>query len=153
MMLRRWHIPHGRLGLGLLLLATLGTSGCFGSKGDVSGTVTFQGKHLSSGAVVIVGSDNQPMHADIQADGSYKVEGVPVGQARITVHSPDPALRPLKKKGKAKSRPDDRAEPPAGSPNRANWFPIPARYGNLDQSGLSVSVNSGPNTHNITLKE
>ena len=31
-------------------------------------------------------------------------------------------------------------------------FPIPAKYGSADQSGLTYTVKPGPNTYNIELQ-
>lgn len=148
-----------RLILALPVLASL--IGCGGS-GTVSGTVTFrpQNKKVVHGTVMVVGKDGTPRYGPIQKDGTYRVDGVPAGPAKLTVSSPNPsgnaqpgAPAGLTKSGKpligasaAGSVPGPSAtEPPA------DWFPIPDKYGDLEKSGLTCTVKSGVTPNDITL--
>src|SRR5215475_11261466 len=70
-------------------LALLAVSGC-ASQGDVTGTVTYQGKNVASGSVIIRGSDLLPYSGAIEEDGTYVVRNVPTGLAKITVVSLPP---------------------------------------------------------------
>jgi hypothetical protein len=81
----------GLLLAGCLMLLTLGAAGCGGVKGDLFGKVSYQGKPLALGSVLIVATDSKPRTAGIEADGSYHFDDVPVGEAKLTIYSPDPA--------------------------------------------------------------
>jgi hypothetical protein len=141
-----------RRGTILLLLALL-TTGCLRRKGELSGQVSYQGKPLTSGSVVVVGEDNMPLRAAIGADGRYTVVGVPIGEVRVAVHSPNPSRRVSAKDPKQKRppRPGVRPVPPPEPPPPPGWFPIPTRYGDLDKSELRTTVKAGPNSYDIPL--
>lgn len=130
---------------GLMALA-LG-AGCGGS-GDVSGKVTYKGKAVASGAVLVFASDQLPYYAEIQKDGSFAVAGVPRGEALIGVNSPDPKVlyAPVATKLGKKL-------PPASPPDPRNWFPLPAKAGDPTTSGLTATIVAGPNVLNLDLKD
>jgi hypothetical protein len=54
--------------------------------GTITGMVTFQGKPLTGGFVTFV-TEKGKADAKINADGTYRVRGVPVGPAKIVVAS------------------------------------------------------------------
>ena len=43
-----------------------------------------------TGVVMIVGADGVPHYGAITPDGTYRVQGVPVGSARVTRNGPAP---------------------------------------------------------------
>ena len=100
-------------------LALCQVAGCGPSPGEISGTVTFQGKTLASGTVIIVGSDLLTYYGNIEDDGTYTVAKVPTGPAKIVVFSP-PAFRADPKK----------------------WFPLPKKYEEFETSGLTLTVTA-----------
>lgn len=65
-------------------------SGCSSRKAALTGKVTFNGKPLAMGTVNVVGADGIAIPTVIGEDGSYRVEGVIVGIAKIGVSSPKP---------------------------------------------------------------
>jgi hypothetical protein len=137
---------------GLLVLCLCG---CAAPTGNLSGKVSYQGKKLVWGSVVLVGEDQKPVQARIQPDGTYLVKDVPFGLVRIAVHSPDPGLAPPDRKqrgpkdaGKADIIPS-KASP---RPETADWFPIPASYNDLDKSGLSMRIDRPESSFDILLK-
>ena len=143
----------GVAGFGLLLALT--SLGC-GGVGDVSGKVTYDGKAVTNGTVVVYASDGRPIHADIQKDGTYVAPAVATGEAKFTVHSPDPTVpqQDLKKRGgggDSERKPED-AKTTRPSVGGKKWFPIPEKYGDPLQSGLSLKVVRGNNPFDIDLK-
>src|SRR5262245_15108237 len=95
---------------GLLLAAGVG---CGAGRGDLAGTVSYEGKPLRSGSVSVLGSDGLTKGALIQSDGTYRVQDIAGGPAKVAVLSPDPAKsqpRPRKKE----------AAPP--KVDRTGWF-------------------------------
>ena len=137
------------------VLAVLALAGCGKGHGVVTGTVTFQGRPLVYGSVVILASDGIPRNAHILPGGSYTLPDVPCGDAKLAVHSPDPAqMDELLKAEKIKvqkglSRSLDRKLPDI---DRAKWFPIPPGYGDFEKSGLELSVQEGTNSFDLRLK-
>lgn len=117
--------------------------GCGGGKESgekVTGKVLLGKKPLPSGTVSFIADGKGGGVAAAQiASGRYSLE-VPKGPYRITVTTPAKA-----------------GSPPPGTPDPQNTkklrtVEIPARYGDYGNSGLTVVVKKGPQTHDITLK-
>lgn len=106
--------------LGLLLVA----AGCGPARTEVSGTVRYQGKPLTSGHVIVVDADHVPHTSPIGPEGSYAVAGVPVGPVRFAV---------LPSKGSSGDM-------------------LPHHYFSPATSGLSTTLNSAPNTYDLDLQ-
>lgn len=126
------------------------TAGCGAKVATVSGKVTYQGKPVVYGVVSIIGPDGITQSGSIEPDGSFTVRGVGVGEGKVAVTSmkpPDGTGSKAKGVGRDAPGDDERkpAEPdPAASPEVIkNWFPIPAKYGDHKQSGLTVTVGDG----------
>ena len=146
---------HRRHGVTWVTLACL-IAGCGGGSGDVTGKVSFKGKSVASGSVVLIGSDGSPRYCDIQPDGTYRFTGVPAGEAKLGVNSPNPlpdpqrlalARAPVKRGGPSK---DAITNTPSSDPRL--WFPIPHAVGDPETSQLRTTIRGGENTHNIDLK-
>src|SRR4029077_6705571 len=110
----------------LFCLTFLAITGCGAGTGDVTGTVTYQGKTVASGTVLIVGSDSLPYYGNIQDDGTYTVPKVPTGPAKIAVLSPGPdagknveAILRVTKRGV-----EGPARPLAFRGDPKKWFPL-----------------------------
>jgi hypothetical protein len=132
----------------LVAAAVMWAAGCTGGTTDVAGTVTYNGKPVPHGTVVIVGADGLSRSGAIQHDGSYRVKDVPVGAARVAVSSPRPpgsapsARQPVEG-GADKDRPLPEPPPSAPAEGSQNWISIPERYGDPKTSGLSLIVKPG----------
>jgi hypothetical protein len=125
-------------------------AGCDGKVATVTGKVTFQGKPIVFGTVSIIGPDGMTQSGPIQPDGSFSVPGVGVGEGKVAVTSlkpPDGTDGKAKRGGRdAGGHDDERAMPPeAAAPADVlkNWFPIPPKYGDHKQSGLTIPVGDG----------
>lgn len=126
------------------------TAGCDARVATVTGTVTFRGKPIVFGTVSIIGPDGMTHSGPIQPDGSFSVAGVKFGEAKVAVTSlkpPDGTNGQAKRGGRdAGGHDDERAmKPEAAAPADVlkNWFPIPSKYGDHKQSGLTVTVGDG----------
>jgi hypothetical protein len=126
-------------GISLLILASVGCSG----RGDVSGKVTYKGKPLVFGTVLIQGSDGSSQQGNIEKDGSFTVRGVAPGVARVAVNSPNPRNITLVVKDPSKKR--------EGYPDAPGWFDIPKKYENVESSGLKYTIKGGSNTIDIEM--
>lgn len=71
----------------LFAAGLLAAMGCNAYTGSVSGTITYKGEKVASGTVSFL-SQGRVVEADIH-DGTYHVEGVPPGEAIVTVVRPD----------------------------------------------------------------
>jgi hypothetical protein len=127
-------------------------AGC-GGTGDLSGKVSYNGKPLVVGSVLLIGVDNKPRTTWIE-DGTYHFAGVPVGEAKIAVFSPDPAeVEARRRRSSARRSPprqQDAPRPPAV--DNSSWFPIPAEYSDIDHPELRATINRGPNTYDLEMK-
>jgi hypothetical protein len=136
---------------GLAVLLGLACAGCGPGKGDVSGRVTSNGRPVVTGTVSVLGSDGLLRSGDIGPDGTYRVEGVAAGPAKVAVTSPDPwdeyqkLVKVQKSKGAA-----DRIKPPAI--DKKDWFPLPKAYEGPEQSPLSFTVQGGANEYDVPLR-
>ncbi len=125
----------------LLLFA----AGCGKSTGEVSGTVSYQGKLLPSGTVTFFNQDNQIVGASSINAGKYTIRKVPAGPVKITVITLPASEKGTVEKSKV-------APPPKGMPVPPESIAIPSKYGNPEQSGLTYEVRSGPQDYSIELK-
>jgi hypothetical protein len=139
--------------IGIVVLAA---AGCGPGSADVTGKVTYKGKPVVCGAVVIVGADGLPKSGLIQPDGTFRVEAVRVGPARVAVTSPPPAsaasTRPKARGGRDAGGDGEKTPPPQAPPADPevvkNWVSLPEKYGDPTQSGLTIDV---PSAQPVTL--
>lgn len=111
----------------LLLCAVVPVLGC-GGKATITGTVSHGGQPVVWGTVALKGADGKIHVGEIGLDGAFRIEGIPPGEYRVAVMSPDPA------KALGKKRP----LPPAGA-----WKPLPPTAGDYETSGLTKTVAAG----------
>src|SRR5262245_12688033 len=86
----------GRWGLFLILVVSVGLSGCGGATGNISGKVSYKGAVLKGGSLTFVSSDKKPsVSTQINEDGTYTATRVPAGVVKVCVSTE--ALNPTKK--------------------------------------------------------
>jgi len=90
-------------------------------------------------------------------DGDYSLDGIPVGDTKITVVTIDPATAGGgggggPEKNEAGANPDAQPVAPKKAKGPSNYVSIPARYQDPAHSGLSLTVKAGPQTYNVELK-
>ncbi len=116
--------------------------GCGKSKGTISGTVKFKGTPLTSGTVLFHGPDGYVDSTSISATGEYRLENFPVGEARITVVT----------QRYEKVEPSGGPSAPGGARKEVKGFvAIPKKYSDPDRSGLTWTVQKGPQQRDIDL--
>ena len=135
----RWLRPAGFF---LLLLAV----GCGGGAktANVSGKVSYNGKAIASGQVTFEGEGGRTGTGPI-ADGKYTIPDAPVGPVRIGVVS-------IKRGPKAVNPMEAGSGTPAPPAPPAKPVPVPERFGTPAKSGLSYTVATGSQTHDIDIK-
>ncbi|MBA2113214.1 hypothetical protein [Bremerella alba] len=122
--------------------------------GSVHGTVTYDGKPLKRGAIIVEVEGNRPSHGQIE-DGQIlnlstftANDGVPVGEAKVAVNSfaePDLANH------LAANLPSDR--PPETGNIVSGKNQIPLRYANPATSGLTATIKPGENDLSFDLSK
>src|SRR4051794_17669711 len=70
--------------VGLLAFFALGCQG----RGDMTGKVSYKGKPVPFGTVLVQSNDGSSHQANIEPDGTYSIQGVLVGTVRVAVNSP-----------------------------------------------------------------
>jgi hemoglobin len=91
----------------------------------LSGKITYKGKPLTEGNIVLVGSDGKSTKAAISAEGTYAAEGLKPGQYTITVQGTKDTKHPV----------------------------APAKYSDEATSGLKVIALTGVNPLDIELQD
>jgi hypothetical protein len=132
-------------------LAVLALAGCGPGAGSVSGKVTYKDKPLPGGTVTFFAPDKKAYPAVIGTDGTYTLDRVPVGPAKITV-APPVALGPMRPgmkmdPSKVGGAPEGAAPAPAEKP-----VSLPEKYQDPEKSELTYTVTTGKQEHNIPLK-
>ena len=137
--------------LSALLLSQPGCSGSGDQPelGQVSGTVTLDGKPLSGVAVVFQPESGRPARATTNAEGKYELKyiretlGTKVGHNRVEI-APN-------EEGEDDGEPEGDADgPQARRPVNSGKPSIPARYNT--QSQLEADVKPGKNTFDFKLE-
>jgi hypothetical protein len=130
----------------LLASAALALAGCGGgpATATVTGAVVFDGRPVTGGAISFISKDGMPHQADIRSDGTYRVDGVPVGPAIVVLTPPPPADESAA--GMRLKDPKSKATPVAAPAI------IPARYVSAATSDLTYEVKAGENKYDPPLK-
>ncbi|MCI0458008.1 MAG: hypothetical protein L0Z62_13675 [Gemmataceae bacterium] len=149
--------PSRCLALPVVAALTVLAAGCGGGQGNLSGKVALNksGKthSLAMGNVMVIGSDGKPYYSPIGEDGSYRVTGIPPGEAKIVVSSPDPKLVELgASRGKERDGGEERKSEPQPKSDRGKWIEIPKKYEGADTTDLKVTIRTGDNPFDITLE-
>lgn len=124
-------------------MAFLALAGCKGggSESTVSGSVSFKGKPICCGYVLMRFDNGNEANGMITGDGTYIIYTTERGHAKIAVGSPKPAVV-------KNERPGAQVDPTAPDPNK--WFEIPAKYADPNTSGKEATIK-GNDKVNIEL--
>ena len=116
---------------------------------SVTGHVLFDGQPVAGGQVSFVAKAGEVKTANIESDGSYKVDDVPLGEAIVLVFGPPPSsAAPPARSGMAKKL----AAAPNPPPTASKGPTLPAKYGDEATSDLRYTVTSGPNSYDPPIK-
>jgi len=130
-------------------LFMLAVAGCGGGTGTLTGKVSYKGKPVVYGSVLVRCADGIQRAGNIELDGSYTVLNVPTGPVKIGVDSPEPpSAADISHRG---SRPGAKAAAAAPTVDRSKWVKLPDKYADPDQSGQATTVTVGTTPFDITL--
>lgn len=142
-------IPLARRRHALACLTFLTLTGC--GSNSVSGKVTYNGKPLVGGTVTFFTADQQVKSSVIGADGTYAIDKLATGPAKITVSPPVP---PPRMPTGMRMDPKKMGAPAGEGPRTTNVKPVslPAKYTDPAKTELTYTVTSGKQEHDIDLK-
>jgi len=123
------------------------SSGCGAGKVDVSGTVTCNGRPVTTGSISLIASDKIQYEGPINADGTFTIVGVPSGEVKIGVYSPattvvTTGVRPVAPNTSSRIGGAPRETQVTASAQNLN--PVPERFADPLNSGLTGVVGSDP---------
>lgn len=127
-------------------------NGCAGGAsgpktGQVSGTVTYQGKPVSGVTVVFHPSSGPVATGTTDDSGEFQLmtskpgDGAPVGMCKVTISAPTPV-------GESDPAAAEKAAAEAAAQSK-----IPAKYQSPDSSGLTYDVKEGQNDAKFDLTD
>jgi hypothetical protein len=133
----------------LLLAVLLAAGGCGGRYASVSGKVTYRGRTVTSGSVLLKSADDERVEAaPILPDGTYRLRRAPLGQVGVGVDNPPPS-RPAV--ARAALDPSEAAEVREAAAQARNFVAVPPRYRDPGSSGITTTLKGGENTFDIAL--
>src|SRR5437588_3553045 len=133
----QWALVAG--GVFLVLIGAAGVAGGRGNKSEVTGKVTYRGRPVVCGAVILVSTDGVTAAAGpIKPDGTYTVTGMKPGEVRVGVISRDPTAtqRQHNQRWAKITRPVEQASVKAPV-DRKKWMKLPPKYEEPETSGIS----------------
>jgi hypothetical protein len=117
--------------------AVLFLTGC-ANQGTVSGKVSLNGQPLPGGVVTFFDSEGQSRTGGINKDGTYTVSNIAPGKAQVSVLT-------------LNERPSIRDPENKNATSLGTYVPIPAKYMDKEQSGITLDVKTGKQPFDIAL--
>lgn len=143
----------------ILALLSLTACGKSESTGTVTGTIKSQGKPIPRGLITFLPEKGEPWNCAI-IDGKFDSGPIPTGPYQIIIALNELAMEagvgakaPAANKGaigEGLGAGDGKAAPAAAN-TKAKKFVLDPRYGDATTSGLSMTVEPGPNTYDQDL--
>jgi hypothetical protein len=129
-------------------------SGCGNVTATLSGKVSYRGRPVTSGSIVVLHADGTAKSGVIQPDGSYSVAGVERGHVRLAVISPNPghSRSVLTVEANRARAGHKRTHAVAYRPKPSGWFPLPRELGDPQSSGLECEVVASRVEYDINAK-
>src|SRR5437879_3893437 len=121
-----YQVAGGVIALGVVIIG-LSVYAASGSA-TVTGHVTFLGRPVIWGSVILVGADGRSVVGRIQPDGSYTITNAPTGEVGVSITSPDPLAQHYATQLKSSRDRIPVAQWPAMPVDRQQWFVLPQRY-------------------------
>jgi hypothetical protein len=133
----------------------------------ISGSVTYKGKPVTGGTVQFVTQEGVAVSGGIDADGTYAVSDVPMGELIVVVETesinPDHKASTGKDADRRTKMMGDRPPPPGqgpgpgakgggGTAGEQKYIKIPDQYTKAKTSPLTFTAKAGRQVHTIELQ-
>jgi hypothetical protein len=127
-------------------------TGCGAKTTAINGTVTYQGRHLTGGSVIVYCQNQQIVRGIIDSEGHYTIPNVPTGTAMVTVHSHTPIPAGFQLRQTLPPVNNGPISPSVDASKPGDAVIIPERYTVPEESGLALNVDRNNLEFNIDLK-
>ena len=129
-------------------------SGCGNGTSTLTGKVSYRGRPVASGSIIVLQDGGTARSGIIQPDGTYSVSGVERGHVRVGVISPNPAhTRSVLTVEANRARVGQkRTHAAAYRPNNSGWFQLPRDLGDPATSGLECDVAATQVAHHTNVQ-
>jgi hypothetical protein len=119
------------------------------SKSAVSGTLTYKGRPVNGGAIVLFSSGSE-VTVPLDQDGRFRSADIPVGDYKVVIEPSEGIVGPpgenMPAKMKEKLKNANMSQPPT--------IPIPEKYKNKETTDLTLTINKNGETNvNLELKD
>jgi len=108
---------------------------------SVTGKITYKGRPLNPGVIVLHSDVEELFPQKVQADGSYQFVNLIPGKYKVSLNSYRLQDQPAGGKGQPKTL------------SLPKFMPIPQKYTSPETSGLSLEIKAGKQTFNIELTD
>lgn len=115
---------------------------------SMEGAVKYNDKTLHFGIVIVDGGTTSAQ-GQIEMDGTYKVENVPVGPVKLAVVTNPGMARGAQMAGATNQGPD--AKGPGKLGKVPDYVDVPTKYHTAATSGLTYTVEKGVNKYDIVI--
>jgi hypothetical protein len=110
---------------------------------SLEGTITYGGVKVPFAMVTAMGQNGMAT-GNVQEDGRYKLANVPLGEVNIAVNT-------QAAKGDYVSKVMAESKGKGKSPSK--FVDVPAKYHDVEKSGLKTTVTKGVNTYDIVISK
>lgn len=143
----------------VVAVTCLFVAGCGNARGGLSGTVSHNGEALASGQVTAFNDKDEVVARCSVVEGKYSLADMPVGPVKLAVLTVGPDGQPIgaamapPKQEERPLPPEMRKEMEKGLPESARQAakPVPLKYTDAKQSGLTAVVVAGMKPYNIEM--
>lgn len=112
----------------------------------ITGKVYVDGRAVSDGFITFIAQNGQPYHSAIMPDSTYRVEGVPLGEAIVTLRDADPP-------GEAERMVTIKQSEGKSAIPATRAGVIPKKYSDEQTTDLRFEVKPGTNNWDPPLKK
>lgn len=136
-----------RFAIVFFMLASVGCGKSPTEQGEVTGTVSYQGKPLPGGSISFLSERGFQSSAVISPEGHFRIKSV-VGPCKVTIDNRMLSKDQRNRGPRLKSSPPGTTAP---ATVEGTYVPLPDKYLSFEKSGLTCEVQKGSQTRDFPL--